>query len=194
MLTPSAVGAYFDSFSRSCSRTCRKRVSSPIATSGSCGRSQRIGCGRKQQPERLDGLVDRRDGIERRPRQPGQPLAADGGEDRIDEAVEPGELVQRGRPPRRRRRPRRRAPDVAGRRLGQEVDVHPHDRQRRPQLVGHDAQQLGPGRVERGQLGQPRFDSAVSRPFSTMPASSAAIVRRNRSHGVEPSRRRASGR
>ena len=50
----------------------------------------------EEQAERLDRVVDRLDGIERRPRQPGQALATDRGEDRIDLAVEPAELVRRG--------------------------------------------------------------------------------------------------
>ena len=47
----------------------------------------------EEQAQRLDGVVDRRDRIERGARQPGQPLAANGRQDRIDEAVEPPELL-----------------------------------------------------------------------------------------------------
>ena len=50
----------------------------------------------QQEAQRLDRLVDRLDGVERRPRQPGQALAADRGEDRIDEPVEPAELLDGG--------------------------------------------------------------------------------------------------
>ena len=96
MLTPSSVGAYFDSFSSSCSSTWRNRVSSPTAM---CGAGRPLPADRvraQQEPERLDGLVDRLDRVERRPRQPGQALAADGRQDRVDLAVEPGELVVGG--------------------------------------------------------------------------------------------------
>ena len=86
--------AYFDSFSSSCSRTWRKRVPSPIAIIGSCGRSHRMGCGRSRSRSVLDGLVDRLDRIERRPRQPGQTLAAHRREDRIHEPVQPPQLVR----------------------------------------------------------------------------------------------------
>ena len=76
----------------------------------------------EQEAQRLDRLVDRPDGVERRPRQPGQALAADRREDRIHEAIEPPELLHRGRPPRagigvrRRHRPRPSPPRRAGRR------------------------------------------------------------------------------
>ena len=53
----------------------------------------------------------------------------------------------------------RRALGHAGRRgFGQQLDVHPNDRKRRPQLVGHDAQQLGPGSVQRRQPGETALD------------------------------------
>ena len=88
MLTPFSVGAYFDSFSRSCSSTCRNRVSSPIASSAVRALpTDRVGA--QQETQRLDDVVDRPDRVERRPRQPGQPLAADRREDRVDQAIEP---------------------------------------------------------------------------------------------------------
>ncbi len=111
----------------------------------------------QEEPERLDGLVHGGHRIERRPRQPGQPVAADRHQDRVHLAVEPGELVVGRGPPRlgRGRVGERRG---AGRHVGQQVDVDADHRERRPQVVGHDRQQLGAGGVERRQLGQPRLD------------------------------------
>ena len=53
----------------------------------------------EQETERLHRLVDRLDGIERRTRQPGQSLAADRGEDRVHQPVEPAQLVVGGGAP-----------------------------------------------------------------------------------------------
>ena len=61
----------------------------------------------EQQSQRLDGLVDRRDRVERAPGKARQSLAANGREDRVDEVVEPRDLVER-----------RRLPLAGGRRVG----------------------------------------------------------------------------
>ena len=109
----------------------------------------------EEEPQRLDRLVDRLDRVERRARQPGQALATDRRQDRIHEPVEPPELVDGAR---RRHSAASGFGRLGGGRLVQQVDVDADDRQRRPQLVGDDAQELGPRRIERGQLGQPRLD------------------------------------
>ena len=88
------------------------------------------------------------------------------------------ELVRRGRAATRRGRRSRRRPGVAGRRLGQQVDVDAHDRQRRPQLVGHDAQQLGPGRRR----------ARSARPAAPRPRRSAGPSRRSRPAAPRSSR------
>ncbi len=132
-------------------------MSSPIADLRS-GRSLPTDRVRAQQePQGLDRLVDRGDRVERRPRQAGQPVAADRHQDRVHLAVEPGELVVGGRPPRFGGRDLGQGRGT-GRHLGQQVDVHADHGERRPQVVGHDRQQLGPGGVERRQLGEPRLD------------------------------------
>ena len=82
----------------------------------------------------------------------------------IDETVEAGELILGGEPPllggqvRSGHRPVGLATGARAGRLGQQVDVHADHRQRRPQLVGHHAQELGPRRVERGQLDEAALD------------------------------------
>ena len=99
MLTPSADGAYFE--------FVLEELLEDLAEPGLVtDRGERHGralptdrAGAQQQPQRLDGLVDRPDGVERGARQPGQALATDRGEDRIDEAIEAAELFRRGRVP-----------------------------------------------------------------------------------------------
>ena len=157
MLTPSADGAYFDLFSSSCSRTCRKRVPSPIATIGPSGRPQRMGRGRRSR--RSVSTVSSTawtasNGARDSPVRPSPRTDA-----RIESTSRSRRRAVRSR--RRatglaRRRRRRRRPTAAA--SPEQVDVDAHDRQRRPELVGHDAHELGPRRVERGQLGQPGLD------------------------------------
>ena len=197
MLTPSAVGAYFDSFSSSCSRTWRKRVvvadrdvrRRPAAPSGSgagAAASRSVSTVSSTAATASNGARDR----------PGQPLAADGHQDRVHEAVEPRELVLGRGPPRLGRwRAVGRAP-TPGRRVGQQVDVDADDRQRRPQLVGHDA--------TAARRGPRRARSAASSRASTSAGQPALLddpgeQRRDRAEepdllGVEDARRRASGR
>ena len=71
--------------------------------------------------------------------------------------VEARHLVEGGRLPLGRRSRLGSAPD-ARRRLTEEIEVGADDGQRRPQLVGDDGQQLGPGGVERRQLDEPALD------------------------------------
>ena len=103
-------------------------------------------------------------GASRRPRRPAPPRSTgvtdggilrhdpDRGEDRVDEAVEPLDLLERRAVPRRARL----APgDVARlaaaerRLVGQQVGVRADDRERRPQLVGDERDQLAAGLVDR---------------------------------------------
>ena len=76
----------------------------------------------------------------------------------IDLPIEPAELVRRGVAPFRGLPVRCVAPDPGAGRVCEQVHVDAHDRQRRPELVGDDAQELGPGCIERGQFGQPGLD------------------------------------
>ena len=149
------IGAYFDSFSRSCSRTCRKRASSPMAVDRA-GRSAPSGSGAAGAGAAASRPSRRPPGPRRTARATGRSGPRRGPTPGSSRRGGPG-----GRAGRRRRRasparPARRG--SAGGRLGEQVDVDAHDRQRRPQLVGHDAEQLGPRGIERGQLGEPRLD------------------------------------
>ena len=93
---------------------------------------------------------DRADDVERVAAQAREALPADGGEDRVDQPVEPRDLV---------RGPGAPGLDEVGGRLrgvarggvGEEVDVGAHHRQRRPELVGDHREQLRAGRVELAQ-------------------------------------------
>ena len=195
MLTPSAVGAYFDSFSSSCSRTWRKRVSSPTAIIGSC-RAVPADRVRAQQRARSVSTVSSTaattsNGARDSPVRPSPRTEA-----RIESTrpVEPRQLVDRRVAPGLGRR-RSAASAVPGG-LAEQVDVDPDDRQRRPQFVGDDAQQLGAGGVEGGQLGQPRLDLGREAALldDARRAAPRSCCRKAISSVAEAPRRRASGR
>ena len=103
--------------------------------------------GSQQQRERADGLVDVGHDVERLAPQPGQPLAADRRQDGVHQPVQPRHLVDGARPPALGHL-RRRAGLIRSRGVGQQVDIRTNDRERRPQLVGDDREQLRSGRVQ----------------------------------------------
>ncbi len=94
---------------------------------------------------------DRPHDVERVAAEAREALAADGGQDGVDEPVEARDLVGRAGPP-VLDRVHGRTLRVRGRRVGEQVHVGANHRERRPQLVGHDREQLRTGRV---QLRQP---------------------------------------
>ena len=96
------------------------------------------------------------DDVERVAAQAGQPLAAHRREDRVHEPVEPRDLVGGAGPPVLDRVDRR-AGGVRRGRVGEQVDVGAHDRERRPELVGHDREQLRARGVELAQPVQLRL-------------------------------------
>ena len=75
------------------------RAGSPIAISARRRPLPADRVAAEQQPQRLDGVVDGGDRVERVAGEAGQPLAPDRGEDRVDEAVEPRDLLERRRLP-----------------------------------------------------------------------------------------------
>ena len=161
-----ADGAYFDSFSSSCSRTWRKRASSPMAIERAVGPLPADRVRPEQQAQRLDGLVDRLDGVERGTRQAGQALAADRRQDRIHEPVEPRELVVGGVAPGRggvrpSRRPR--PPPPAGRRRPGRPTAGVRSSWVTTLSSSARAASRAVSSTSRAST------SAVSRPFSTMP-------------------------
>ena len=157
MLTPSAVGAYFEFVLE---QLLEDLAEPCLVTDGGHPLGRSLPADRvrtEDQAQRVDGLADGRNGVEWRPRQPGQPLPADRREDRIDESIEPRHLVQRGVMP-LARVGLRWAGTRPGGCLAEEVDVRPDDRQRRAQLMGDDRQELGPRGIERRELLQPALD------------------------------------
>jgi len=98
-------------------------------------------------PQDLDRLGDGDADVERRSREGRQPFPLDRDEDRVHQPVEPGDLVDRCVAPVVRARPGGRVADAPGG-VGEEVDVGADDGERRPQLVGHEREQLGTGLVE----------------------------------------------
>ena len=153
---PPAPGAYFDSFSRSCSSTWRNRVSSPIAMNEPSGRCQRMGCGRSRRRSVStvsSTAATASNGARDSPVSPSPDRRQDG----VDEAVQSRDLVERGRAP----RPGIRGDGLrrlAGRGVGQQVDGGPDHRERGSAARSDHREQLGSGCIERGQLFESRLD------------------------------------
>ena len=85
---------------------------------------------------------------------------ADRGEDRVDEAIEPLDLLERRAVPGGARLAAghvARFATAQRRLVGEQVGVGPDDRQRRPQLVGDERDQLAAGLVDRLERLDPRL-------------------------------------
>ena len=149
-------GAYLTAFSTRCSRIWRRRAGSVRANSRMPSRSSsrwRASSGASSVAASLDDLADVRR-LEVRGR-----LGADphGGENRVDQPVQPLDLLHRRAVPAGPALAPLLVPRLAAverRVLRQEVRVGADDRERRPQLVGHQRDQLGAGVVDLLELGR----------------------------------------
>ena len=112
-------------------------------------------------PDRVDDLADR--GLDVGRRRPSAGLVRDDPdrrEDRVDEAVQPLDLVQRRVVPGLALGAAVRVARLAAlerRIVGEELRVGPDDGERRPQLVGDEGDQLAAGLVDLAQLLEPRL-------------------------------------
>ena len=145
-------GAYLTAFSTRCSRIWRSRGGSARACSRTRRPRRRPGGRPRSGRSEADDLVD--DGLDVDRRDAGGPLGhdADRGEDRVDEAVEPLDLLERGAVPRGARLAARDVARLAAderRLLGEQVGVGADDGQRRPQLVRDERDQLAARLVDR---------------------------------------------
>ena len=135
--------------------------------------------------------------VERVAPQARQALAADRGEDRVHEAVQARHLVRGAGPPVLDDASAAGAVGVVGGRgVGEQVHVGAHDRERRPQLVGDDREQLGAGRVQLREPVELRLGLGLHPALldDARRAARRSSTRNSISSGVEVARLASSGR
>ena len=150
-------GAYFTAFSIRCSRIWRSRGASARAWWREPGPDLEVVLA-DDRPDRVDDLVDRRLDVGRGDRRGLGGDDPDGRQDRVDEPVEPLDLVHRRVVPRLALGAPVRVARLAAlerRIVAEQLRVGPDDRERRPQLVGDERDQLGAGLVDLAELLEP---------------------------------------